>query len=193
MPAAKAKQWLHQDAFSSFHATRSKIHWAKYLSGAVLFSWQQLRQFVQCFLFQLELHRPGHLERAIAKIVGKNRRTVARIIERSTVANHGADIPNWAKLVDWEKVHLAVSRGVQINVLVREHGEGKIGYVHFWRGYHKKYPNHPIKIVKCQAVFPDAHCLQFEIISTKFAECDFDRPIDDFSEGSGFKIRIEYR
>lgn len=91
----------------------------------------------------LELHRQGRSDRAIAKLVGKNRRTVARIIKRGTVAVPGAVIPDWAKLVDWEKVQLEVSRGVQFNILAREHAEGSIGYVQFWREYHKKYPDHP--------------------------------------------------
>ncbi len=96
----------------------------------------------------LELHRQGRSERAIAKIVGKNRRTVARIIERGTVANPGAGMPDWAKLIDWEKIRLEVSRGVQMNVLAREYAEGKISYVQFWREYHKKYPSHPAVTMK---------------------------------------------
>lgn len=96
----------------------------------------------------LELHRQGRSDRAIARIVGKNRRTVARIIERGTVANPGAEVPAWAKLVDWEKVRLEVSRGVQMNILAREHAEGRISYVQFWREYHKKYPNHPTVTMK---------------------------------------------
>lgn len=91
----------------------------------------------------LELHRQGRSERAIARIVGKNRRTVARVIERGTVAKPGAEMPEWAKLIDWERVRLEASRGVQMNILAREHAEGKISYVQFWREYHKKYPNLP--------------------------------------------------
>ena len=81
----------------------------------------------------LELHRQGRSERAIAKIVGKNRRTVARVIERGTIAVPGAVVPDWAKSVDWERVRLEVSRGVQFNILAKEHADGKIGYVQFWR------------------------------------------------------------
>lgn len=74
----------------------------------------------------LELHRQGRSERTIARLVGKNRRTVARIIARGTTVTPGAPVPDWAKLIDWEKVRLEVSRGVQMNILAREHAEGAI-------------------------------------------------------------------
>jgi len=96
----------------------------------------------------LELHRQGRSERAIARIVGKNRRTVSRIISRGTVAAPGTVVPDWAKLVDWVKVHLEVSRGVQFNILAKEHAEGRISYVQFWREYHKKYPQQPTVTMK---------------------------------------------
>ena len=44
----------------------------------------------------LELHRQGRSERAIAKIVGKNRRTVARIIERGEAVQHIANKLNYS-------------------------------------------------------------------------------------------------
>jgi hypothetical protein len=65
------------------------------------------------------------------------------VIERGAVEVPGASEPEWARGVDWEKVRLEVSRGVQINILAREHADGKISYVQFWREYHKRYPNHP--------------------------------------------------
>jgi len=43
----------------------------------------------------LELFRQGRSERAIAKIVNKNRRTVSRIIKRGTVAKLGAVTADW--------------------------------------------------------------------------------------------------
>lgn len=91
----------------------------------------------------LELHRQGRSERAIAKIVGKNRRTVARIIERGEAVRPHVESPDWAKSVDWEKVRLEVSRGVQINILAAEHAGEQISYVQFWRQFHKKYPELP--------------------------------------------------
>jgi hypothetical protein len=55
----------------------------------------------------------------------------------------GAIAPQWAKTIDWEKMRLEVSRGVQLNILAREFAGDKISYVQFWREYHKKYPNLP--------------------------------------------------
>jgi hypothetical protein len=91
----------------------------------------------------LELHRQGRSERAIAKIIGMNRRTVGRIIKRGAVVTPGASIPEWATSVDWEKVRAEASRGVQFNILHRNYAENKIGYTQFWREYQKKYPSHP--------------------------------------------------
>jgi transposase len=91
----------------------------------------------------LELHKQGKSDRAIARIVGKNRRTVTRIIERGEAVLPNAEVPAWAQIVDWEKVRLEVSKGVQLNILAREHAEGTISYVQFWRQFHKKYPDLP--------------------------------------------------
>lgn len=74
----------------------------------------------------LELFRQGRSERAIAKIVNKNRRTVSRIIQRGAVVKPGSLAADWVMLIDWEKVRLEASRGVQINILAKEHAEGKI-------------------------------------------------------------------
>ena len=52
----------------------------------------------------------------------------------------GAIVPDWAKLVDWEKVRVEVTRGVQMNILAREYAGDVISYVQFWREYHRKYP-----------------------------------------------------
>lgn len=91
----------------------------------------------------LELHKLGESDRAIPRIVGKNRRTVTRIVERGEAVVPNAEVPAWAQLVDWEKVRLQVSKGVQGNILAREHAEGTISYVQFWRQFHKKYPDLP--------------------------------------------------
>jgi transposase len=91
----------------------------------------------------LELHAQGKSDRAIAKIVGKNRRTVARIIERGEAILPNVEIPEWTKAIDWEKVRLEVSRGVQMNTLAREFAGETISYVQFWRQFHKTYPELP--------------------------------------------------
>lgn len=96
----------------------------------------------------LELFRQGRSARAIAKIVKKHRTTVSRIIERGTAVAPGAVVADWAQQIDWEKVRLEVSRGVQINILAKEHADGKISYVQFWREYNKKYPTHPTVTMK---------------------------------------------
>jgi transposase len=98
----------------------------------------------------LELHRQGKSDRAIAKIVGKNRRTVTRIIQRGEAVRPNIEDPAWAKVIDWEKVRLEVSRGVQLNILSREHAEGAISYVQFWRQFHKKYPELPTVTMKLE-------------------------------------------
>jgi transposase len=96
----------------------------------------------------LELHREGRTARAIARIVGKNRRTVARVIKRGSVTSPGVQVPEWSKSVDWEMVRLKVSQGVQFNILAREYAEGVIGYVQFWREYRKQNPSHPTVTMK---------------------------------------------
>jgi len=96
----------------------------------------------------LELFRQGRSERAIAKIVKKHRRTVSKIIKRGTTAAPGAIASDWVKDIDWEKICLEVSRGVQINILAKEHAGDKISYVQFWREYNRKYPAHPTVTMK---------------------------------------------
>jgi len=91
----------------------------------------------------LDLHARGLTARKIAKTLKVGRNTIRRVLERGAIANPGAGVPDWAKSIDWEKVRLEVSRGVQMNILSREYAEGKISYVQFWREYHKKYPNQP--------------------------------------------------
>lgn len=91
----------------------------------------------------LELHRQGRSERAIAKIVGRNRRTVAKIIERGEAVLPNIETPEWTKSIDWEKIRLEVSRGVQMNILAAEHAADKISYSQFCRQFQKTYPELP--------------------------------------------------
>ena len=88
----------------------------------------------------LELHARGLTARKIAKTLKVGRNTVRRTIERGGVLAVGAIAPDWANAIDWEKVRLEVSRGVQMNILAKEHAADKISYVQFWRQFHKKYP-----------------------------------------------------
>jgi transposase len=91
----------------------------------------------------LELHGQGLSDRMIAKIVGRNRRTVVRIIKRGEAVQPNIENPEWAQSVDWEKVRLEVARGTQMNILAREHAGDKISYVQFWRRFNKMYPECP--------------------------------------------------
>lgn len=95
-----------------------------------------------------ELNAKGYSARKISKMLKVGRNTIRRILERGEITAPGPAMPDWAKLVDWEKVRLEVGQGVQMNILAREHAEGKISYVQFWREYHKKYPNHPSVTMK---------------------------------------------
>jgi transposase len=91
----------------------------------------------------LELHSKGYSERKIARTLRIGRGTVSRTIERGSVALRGAAKPDWATTIDWVKVHLEVSKGVQLNILAREHAGDKISYVQFWRQFYKTYPEVP--------------------------------------------------
>lgn len=91
----------------------------------------------------LELHAQGIPARKIAKTLKVGRNTIRKIIERGDLVQPGAIEPEWSKSIDWEKVRLEVSRGVQLNILASEHAAGTISYVQFWRQFHKKYPALP--------------------------------------------------
>jgi hypothetical protein len=91
----------------------------------------------------LELHAQGLTSRKIAKILKVGRNTIKNVIARGDLIKPGAIEPEWSKTIDWEKVRLEVARGTQVNVLAREHAEGKISYVQFWRQFHKTYPELP--------------------------------------------------
>jgi transposase len=68
----------------------------------------------------LELHSQGRRIRAIAKILGKSRKTVRKIISQGEALK---DIyqPSWAKEVDWSHVQNEVRRGVTLKQLYREY------------------------------------------------------------------------
>lgn len=90
-----------------------------------------------------ELHNKGYSRRKIAKVLKVGRNTVRRLLERGEVCAPGALEPEWSKKIDWEKIRLEVSRGVQMNILARENAGEVISYVQFWRQFHKKYPDIP--------------------------------------------------
>jgi hypothetical protein len=96
----------------------------------------------------LELHSRGFAERRIAKTLKVGRNTVRRTIKRGEIIHAGAILPAWAKSIDWEKVRLEVSRGVQLNILASEHAADKISYVQFWRQFHKQYPTVPVATMR---------------------------------------------
>ena len=96
----------------------------------------------------LELRKQGRSTRAIARIVGKDRRTIEKIIERGEAIAPNVNVPAWVATVDWEKVRLEVSRGVQLNILAREYVGSRISYVQFWRQFYKTYPALPTVTMK---------------------------------------------
>ena len=91
----------------------------------------------------LELHSKGYTNRKIARVLKVGRNTVKKVLARGELIAPGAAVPEWAKVIDWEKVRLEVSRGVQLNVLAKEHAEGQVSYVQFWRQFYKNYPHVP--------------------------------------------------
>ena len=91
----------------------------------------------------LKLYVDGISIRKIAKTLRLSRNTVKLVIKRGEVVAHGALMPEWAKTIDWEKVKIEVSKGVQLNILASEHAGEKISYVQFWRQFYKTYPDVP--------------------------------------------------
>ena len=91
-----------------------------------------------------ELHTKGYSVRRIARMLKKSRHTVNRVLERGQVVVPGGQAPEWATSINWDSVRLEASRGVQINILAREHAADKISYVQFWREYHRRYPSLPV-------------------------------------------------
>lgn len=91
----------------------------------------------------LELHFKGYSARRISKTLRVGRNTIKRVIGRGDVVSSGAAMPAWAKTIDWPRVRLEVSQGVQLNILAQEHAGDKISYVQFWRQFYKTYPAVP--------------------------------------------------
>lgn len=96
------------------------------------------------------LKSQGLSNRKIAKALQMSRDTVSKIITRGEVVETGAERPQWTQKIDWQKVHLEVSRGVQLNILAREFAGGNISYVQFWREYHRQHPNTPNVTMRLQ-------------------------------------------
>jgi hypothetical protein len=112
----------------------------------------------------LELKAKGFADRKIAKTLKVSRNTVKRVLLRGALASPGSIEPDWSKSIDWEKVQLEVSRGVQINILAKELAGDKISYVQFWREYNKKYPSLPYifcKLRKCVFCKSPLYCIVF--------------------------------
>jgi len=91
----------------------------------------------------LELHAQGMTARKIAKVLKVSRNTIRRIVNSKSLIPPGPVVPEWAKIIDWEKIRLEVSRGTQMNILAREHAGDTISYVQFWRQFYKTYPSIP--------------------------------------------------
>ena len=90
----------------------------------------------------LDLRAKGYSARKIARILKKGRNTVRAIIERAEVVDQ-SELPEWAKSLDWQKIRLEASRGVQLNILCKEHADGKISYSQFCRQFNKVFPETP--------------------------------------------------
>lgn len=88
----------------------------------------------------LRLHFEGKSIRVIAKLLKVGRNTVRSVIARGAVITPGPSEPEWGKDLQWERIHLEVSRGIQINILYQEHASHRISYSQFWREYHRRYP-----------------------------------------------------
>ena len=97
----------------------------------------------------LELHRQEYSARKIAKMLKVGRNTVRRVLERGLVQAQGAPIPEWAQSMDWEKIRLQFSRGVQLNILAREFSS-EISYSQFCRQFHKIYPSVPVVTMRLE-------------------------------------------
>ncbi len=79
----------------------------------------------------LELHAKEYSERRIARMLKIGRNTVRAELERGAAVAPGSAPPGWAKSIDWERVRLEVSRGVQLNILAKELAGEVISYSQF--------------------------------------------------------------
>ena len=71
-------------------------------------------------------------------------------MSRASLSARYVEMPEWTKAIDWEKVRLEISRGVQMNILAREYAGYKISYVQFWRQFHKSYPELPMVTMRLE-------------------------------------------
>lgn len=90
-----------------------------------------------------ELHLKGFSSRQIAKTLKVGRNTIRRVLARGEVVPMGSPAPDWSKGIDWAKVRLLASQGVQFNILARDYAGDSISYVQFWRQFYKNYPEVP--------------------------------------------------
>lgn len=89
----------------------------------------------------LKLHSQGKSSRAIAKMLKVGRNTVRAVLERGEIVATGSGEPEWSKSLNWGQIHLEVSRGIQFNILYKEHAAHLISYTQFWREYHRRHPS----------------------------------------------------
>jgi len=97
----------------------------------------------------LKLRAKGFSARKIARILKKGRNTVRAILERNEVVVQD-ELPDWAKSIDWQKIRSDASRGVQLNILAREHAEDKISYSQFCRQFRKVFPEYPVPTMRLE-------------------------------------------
>lgn len=96
----------------------------------------------------LRLQAQGHSERSIARTLKIGRNTVRKAIRRGKISAPGPVWPDWAKMIDWERVRLEVARGVQLNILAAEMAGEAISYSQFCRQFHKVFPQVPTVTMK---------------------------------------------
>jgi transposase len=97
----------------------------------------------------LELRAKGFSARKIARILKKGRNTVRAILDRAEVVLQD-ELPDWAKAIDWQKIRSDASRGVQLNILAREHAEDKISYSQFCRQFRNVFPEYPVPTMRLE-------------------------------------------
>lgn len=87
----------------------------------------------------LELQSQGMSVRSISKALRKSRKTIRKIIERSSSPMPTTN-PEWTAAVDWKKVREEVGRGVSLTVLRQEYVGPEISYIKFWRFFKESFP-----------------------------------------------------
>jgi transposase len=85
-------------------------------------------------------HKKGFKIRQIVKALKISRNTVRTILrEQSTTEAVKAQVPDWAKAIDWEKIKHEYHRGVTIKILQKELAP-EITYKIFWRYFRTLIP-----------------------------------------------------